>query len=69
MCNIYERVQVSDRNKFRFSKKITKGCHLFDPMEWIIFNYVSECFFLSPRESNPKLYRYQVQTDKTEKIL
>ena len=25
------RAQVADKKRFKFSKKITRGCHLFDP--------------------------------------
>ena len=51
--NDYERVQVSDRNRFKFSKKITRGYHLLDQREWIIFNYMSEGLFFNPSGIEP----------------
>ena len=51
---LFVRVQVADRNRFKFSKKITRGCRLLDP-RWngLFFNYMSEGLFLLLWKSNP----------------
>ena len=44
----YVRVQIADNKRFKFSKKITRGCYLLpirSEMEWIILNYMSEWLF------------------------
>ena len=40
--NKCERFQLADGNRFKFSQKTIRWCHLLDPMEWIISNYMSQ---------------------------
>ena len=40
------QVIIADRNRFKFSKKITKGCHLLDPRWNVLFLLRNEVCFL-----------------------
>ena len=59
MVKIYERVKVDDRNRFKFFKKISRGCHLLDPRWNGLFSIIcqKDCF-LAPRWSCTKKLRW-----------